>query len=174
MRHNMLKKRFGRTTSHRINMLRNMVTNLLKHERMETTVPKAKEVRRFTEKVITKAKRVSVDAISKAAGVEKERLTALRLHMIRLAGQTVQDKDVLSKLFDELGPRYSARNGGYTRIMRKGPRLGDGTEVGIIELVDRPEKEEREARQAEMKKSKEGRERKERSANRPKKEAKAI
>ena len=172
MRHNVLKNRFGRTTSHRINMMRNMVTNLLKWERMETTIPKAKEVRRFTEKMITFAKKVPADSIAKANGSEKDRLSAARLHAIRIAGRTVQDKEVLAKLFEELGPRYAARNGGYTRIMRKGPRLGDGSEVGVIELVDRPEKDERQAKEAERKAKKAGKEKKARSENRPKKEAK--
>jgi large subunit ribosomal protein L17 len=171
MRHNVLKNRFGRTTSHRINMMRNMVTNLLKHERMETTIPKAREVKRHTEKIITKAKNVMADTIAKAKGDEKVKLTAQRLHNIRLAGETVQDKEVLHKLFEELGPRYANRNGGYTRVMRLGSRLGDGSEVGIIELVDRPEAEERKAKDAARKASKEGREKKERSTNRPKKEA---
>jgi len=171
MRHNSLRNRFGRTTAHRLAMVRNMVTNLLKHERMETTVPKAKEIRRHAEKVITKARRVSADAIAKATGEEKARLTAERLHAIRLCGKMVQDKEVLAKLFDELGNRYANRNGGYTRIMRKGARLGDGAEVGIIELVDRPEAEERKAKDAARKARAEQKEKKERSTNRPKKEA---
>lgn len=142
MRHNTLKNRFGRTTSHRLAMMRNMITNLFRHEVMETTLPKAKEVRRHAEKVITQAKRVPLSTIEKANGEKKKGLVAKRIHAMRIAGETVQDREVLKKLFDELGPRYETRNGGYTRIVRKGPRLGDGTEVGIIELVDRPEKVE--------------------------------
>lgn len=171
MRHNSLRNRFGRTTAHRLAMVRNMVTNLLKWERMETTVPKAKEIRRHAERVITKAKQVSPDAIAKATGEAKARLTAERLHAIRIAGKMVQDKEVLAKLFDEIGPRYANRNGGYTRIMRKGARLGDGAEVGILELVDRPEAEERKAKDAVRKARDAQKEKKERSQNRPKKEA---
>lgn len=167
MRHNTLKNRFGRTTSHRLAMMRNMVTNLLKHEHMETTIPKAKEVRRHAEKIITLGKRVTLARLAKASGAEKDKLSAQRVHLIRLAGETVQDKDVLAKLFDELGARYESRNGGYTRIMRKGARLGDGTEVGIIELVDRPELTAAEAKAVKAEKK----EKKARSENRPKKEA---
>ena len=147
MRHNSRRNRFGRTTAHRLAMVRNMVTNLLKHERMETTIPKAKEIRRHAEQVITKARKVSADMIAKATGDAKAKLTAARLHALREAGKIVQDKEVLSKLFDELGPRYQNRNGGYTRIMRIGNRLGDGAETGILELVDRPEAEERKAKE---------------------------
>jgi large subunit ribosomal protein L17 len=166
MRHNTLKNRFGRTTSHREAMMRNMVTNLFKWEKMETTISKAKEVKRHAEKIITKAKRITPSRLEKAKGDEKVKLTAQRLHAIRLAGETVQDKEVLKKLFDELGPRYETRNGGYTRLLRKGFRLGDGTEVGILELVDRPDKsDEKKADKAEKK------DKKPRSENRPKKQA---
>jgi large subunit ribosomal protein L17 len=166
MRHNTRDKRFGRTTTHREAMLRNMITNLLRHEVMETTIPKAKEVRRHAEKVITQAKRVPLSAIEKASGEKKKALVAARVHAMRLAGQIVQDQEVLSKLFDEIGPRYETRNGGYTRILRKGPRLGDGTETGLLELVDRPEKVEKAAKKA---KAKDGDEKKARSENRPNK-----
>src|SRR5688500_13465393 len=142
MRHNTLKNRFGRTTSHRESMIRNMVTNLFKWEKMETTIPKAREVRRHAEKIITLGKRVTLTRLNKASGAEKDKLSAARLHAMRLAGRTVQDKDVLRKVFDELGARYESRNGGYTRLLKLGARLGDGTEVGILELVDRPEKVE--------------------------------
>src|SRR5579859_6354588 len=127
MRHNTLKNRFGRTTSHREAMVRNMVTNLFRWERMETTLPKAKEIRRHAEKLVTRAKRVLPERVEKAKGDEKDKLLSLRLHAIRRAARTVQDKEVLKKLFDELAPRYQTRNGGYTRILRKGFRLGDGT-----------------------------------------------
>ena len=166
MRHNTLKNRFGRTTSHRLAMMRNMVTNLLRHERMETTVAKAKEVRRHAERIITLGKRVPLAAIEKANGEKKKALAARRVHLMRLAGETVQDKAVLRKIFDELAPRYETRNGGYTRILRKGTRLGDGGEVGILELVDRPEKVERVTKKAAKGEKKEA---KPRSANRPQK-----
>ena len=173
MRHNTLKNRFGRTTSHRESMLRNMITSLIRWERIETTIPKAKELKRHAEKIITRARVVTPARIDKAKGDEKNRLAAQRLHQIRLAGETVQDKDVLKKLFDELGPRYETRNGGYTRILRRGPRLGDGTEVGFLELVDRPEKVEAPAKAKGGKgggEKSEKKEKKPRSENRPKKE----
>jgi large subunit ribosomal protein L17 len=167
MRHNTLKNRFGRTTSHRLAMMRNMITNLFRHEVMETTLPKAKEVRRHAEKVITQAKRVPLSLIEKANGEKKKGLVAKRIHAMRIAGETVQDGEVLKKLFDELGPRYETRNGGYTRIVRKGPRLGDGTEVGIIELVDRPEKVE--PKETKKQRAEKAEAKKARSENRPNK-----
>lgn len=98
-------------------MLRNMVTSLLRHERITTTVPKAKEARRMAEKVITLGKRGG-------------------LHSVRMAQRIVRDKSVLEKIFGELKARYETRPGGYTRIMRGGFRKGDGAEVAILELVD--------------------------------------
>ena len=169
MRHNTLKNRFGRTTSHREAMIRNMVTNLFKWEKMETTIPKAREVRRHAEKIITLGKRVTLTRLNKASGAEKDKLTAARLHAMRLAGRTVQDKDVLRKVFDELGARYESRNGGYTRLLKLGARLGDGTEVGILELVDRPEKVEQ-PKKAKSTKGDEKKDKKPRSENRPKKQ----
>lgn len=101
-------------------MLRNMVTSLLQHERITTTVPKAKEARKMAEKVITLGKRGG-------------------LHNIRLAQRIVADKAVLTKVFGELKERYSKRAGGYTRLMRGGFRKGDAADIAILELVDRPE-----------------------------------
>ncbi len=170
MRHNTLKNRFGRTTSHRESMVRNMVTNLLKWEKMETTIPKAREIRRHAEKIITLGKRVTLTRLNKANGAEKDKLTAARLHAMRIAGKTVQDKDVLRKVFDELGARYESRNGGYTRLLKLGARLGDGTEMGILELVDRPEKVEQPAKKTKGKDG-EKKEKKPRSENRPAKKA---
>jgi large subunit ribosomal protein L17 len=121
MRHHVAKRKLNRTTSHRMAMLRNMVTSLLQHEAIRTTVPKAKEARSIAEKIIT---------LGKHGG----------LHNIRLAERTVKDKDVLSKVFSELKDRYQKRPGGYTRITRLGYRAGDAVEVALLELVDRPEK----------------------------------
>lgn len=101
-------------------MLRNMVTSLLQHERIQTTVPKAKEARRMAERVIT---------LGKKGG----------LHNVRLAQRIVKDRDVLQKVFGELKTRYAERKGGYTRLMRAGFRRGDAADVAILELVDRPE-----------------------------------
>jgi large subunit ribosomal protein L17 len=120
MEHKVGGRKLQRTTSHRLAMLKNMVTSLLRHERIVTTVPKAKEARKMAEKVIT---------LGKKGG----------LHNIRLAGRLVKDKEVLSKVFGELKDRYAARAGGYTRLMRGGFRKGDAADIAILELVDRPE-----------------------------------
>jgi large subunit ribosomal protein L17 len=100
-------------------MLANMVTDLFKHEKIKTTEPKSKELRRTAEKLITLAKRGSDD-----------------LHARRLAAKKVHDKEILKKLFDDIGPRYANRNGGYTRIVKLGTRFGDGAPMAIIELVE--------------------------------------
>ena len=109
-------RKLSRPTGHRFALLRNMTASLLHHEKIETTVPKAREVARFAEKLITAAK--------------AENLAARR----RVA-QDLHDPKVMEKLFDVLVPRYKARPGGYTQIIRKGPRLSDGSEMGILKLV---------------------------------------
>ena len=109
-------RKLGRPTGHRFMMLRNMACSLLHHEKVETTVPKAKEVARFTEKLITAAK---------GEGINARRQVASRL----------SDKKVQTKLFDVLVPRYKSRAGGYTQLIRKGARLSDGAEMGILRLV---------------------------------------
>jgi large subunit ribosomal protein L17 len=109
-------RKLGRPTGHRIALLRNMSSQLLHHEKIETTVPKAREVARFAEKLITAAK---------AEGLSARRRVAQDLH----------DKAVQEKLFEVLVPRYKARKGGYTQLIRKGPRLSDGSEMGILRLV---------------------------------------
>lgn len=155
MRHNKRTKRFGRTTSHRTAMWRNMTTSFFRHERIQTTLPKAKELRRVAERLITKAKRVTPDDLDSAKGKEKERLSAQRLHNIRQAAKTVQDRQVLRRLFDVYGERYKERAGGYTRIYRLGPRPGDAAEMALIELVDAdPDEGREEAPKATKKKKK--------------------
>ena len=144
MRHNKRTKRFGRTTSHRTAMWRNMTTSLFRHERIQTTLPKAKELRRVAERLITKAKRVTRDEVESASGKDQQRLSAQRLHNIRQAAVTVQDREVLRRLFDVYGERYKERAGGYTRIYRLGPRPGDAAEMALIELVDADPEEGRE------------------------------
>lgn len=109
-------RKLGRPTDHRKAMLRNQVTSLLKYERIETSVTRAKETRRMAEKMITLGKRGD-------------------LHARRQALAYIYDEDVVKKLFDEIAPRYSDRNGGYTRVLKLGPRRGDGTEMAILELV---------------------------------------
>ncbi|HLR35627.1 MAG TPA: 50S ribosomal protein L17 [Tissierellales bacterium] len=109
-------RKLGRRTDHRKAMLRNQVTSLLEHGKIETTVTKAKETKRMTDKMITLAKRGDV-------------------HARRQVLAYLYNEDVVKKLFDEIAPNYEDRNGGYTRIMRIGPRRGDGAELAIIELV---------------------------------------
>ena len=125
MRHRVAHRKLGRVTEHRIAMLRNQASALLKYEHLTTTVPRAKELRPFVERLITIAKRG-------VAGGEKNghALTARRLVM-----RDVQDRDVVAKLFDTLAPRFAARPGGYTRLLRIGFRKGDSAEVAQVELV---------------------------------------
>src|SRR5687768_15796918 len=120
MRHRVGQRKLQRTTPHRLAMLKNMVTSLLEHERIKTTVPKAKEARPIAERIITLGKR---------GGLSNQ----------RLAGRTVSNKTILNKVFGELKERYSARAGGYTRLVRIGYRNGDAAEMAFLELVDRPE-----------------------------------
>ncbi len=117
MRHKRKGRKLGRTSAHRKAMLSNMVTSLFEHERIKTTEPKSKELRRTAEKLITLAKRGD-------------------LHARRLAARRVHNKKILKKLFDDIGPRYVDRNGGYTRITKLGTRLGDGAPMAVIELVE--------------------------------------
>ncbi|MCC7242104.1 MAG: 50S ribosomal protein L17 [Acidobacteria bacterium] len=125
MRHRKAHRKLGRVSEHRIALLRNQATALLMHERIETTVPKAKELRPFVEKIITIAKRGV-----KAADPKGRTLSARRLVM-----RDVHNEDVVTKLFDSLAPRFADRPGGYTRILKLGHRRGDAAEVAQIELV---------------------------------------
>ena len=125
MRHNVAHRKLGRVTEHRLAMLRNQAISLLRHERIETTMPKAKELRPFVERLITIAKR----------GVAAGEGNGKALHARRLVLAEIPDKDVVGKLFETLAPRFAERPGGYTRIMRVGYRRGDSAEVAMIELV---------------------------------------
>jgi len=125
MRHRVSHRKLGRVTEHRIAMLRNQASALLKYEHIETTMPKAKELRPFVERIITIAKR----------GLAVDGQAARTLHARRLVLRDIQDRDVVSKLFDTIAPRFEARPGGYTRILRLGYRRGDSAEVAQIELV---------------------------------------
>ena len=125
MRHRVSHRKLGRVTEHRIAMLRNQAQALLKFERLETTVPRAKELRPFVERIITIAKR------GIAGGDENGR----SLHARRLVLRDIHDRDVVGKLFDTIAPRFESRPGGYTRILRIGYRRGDSAEVAQIELV---------------------------------------
>lgn len=122
MPHQIAGRHLGRNSAQRKTLFRGLVTQVLQHERIETTEAKAKAVRGDVEKIIGYAKRGD-------------------LHSRRLALQTVHDKKVVAKLFDKLGPRYKDRNGGYTRIIKLGPRKGDAAEMVLLELVDREEAE---------------------------------
>ncbi len=126
MRHRNGPRKLNRTTSHRLAMLRNMCNSLITHEAIKTTLPKAKELRSVVEPLITLA---------------KEATLANR----RLAFNRTRDRDVVAKLFNELGPRYKARPGGYTRILKMGFRVGDNAPMAFVEFVDRPEPVETEA-----------------------------
>ena len=120
MRHGHGLRKLSRTSEHRLAMLRNMMNSLIEHEAIKTTLPKAKELRRVIEPMITLAKEATV---------------ANR----RLAFNRLRDRDSVVKLFNELGPRYKARPGGYTRILKMGFRVGDNAPMAFVELVDRPE-----------------------------------
>lgn len=117
MRHKKSGKRLGRTTSNRLAMVRNMVTSVLDHERIVTTTPKAKEIRKVVDQMITLAKRGD-------------------LHARRQALATIHDEKVVAKLFTKLRDEYMSRNGGYTRIIRTGNRIGDAAQMAILELVN--------------------------------------
>lgn len=125
MRHRVGHRKLGRVTEHRIAMLRNQASALLLHERIETTVPKAKELKPFVERIITIAKRSLADTSDPVRGVNARRLVA----------RDIADKAVVTKLFDEIAPRFVERPGGYTRLLRLGHRRGDSADVALIELV---------------------------------------
>ena len=119
MRHRKDHRKLGRSPSHRRAMLRNLATSLLEHEEVRTTAPRAKEVRRIAERMITLGKRGT-------------------LHARRHALRTLRSKDVAAKVFSGLAERYAERPGGYTRILKLGKRRGDGAEMAIVQLVDQP------------------------------------
>jgi large subunit ribosomal protein L17 len=118
MKHRVVGRRLDRTTEHRTAMFRNLATSLFRHERITTTTPKAKELKRFAEKIVTLAKKGTP-------------------HARRIANRDVRDVEVLNKLFGSLADRFKARAGGYTRLVRVGRRHGDNAELAVIELVDR-------------------------------------
>jgi large subunit ribosomal protein L17 len=125
MRHNVGYRKLGRVTEHRIALLRNQAIALLRHEKIETTMPKAKELRPFVERLITVAKRG-------LAGGDKNGHT---LNARRLVMQDLQDREIVTKLFDTIAPRFATRPGGYTRLLRVGFRRGDSAELAQVELV---------------------------------------
>ena len=119
MRHRLGLRKLNRSSSHRLAMLRNMTVSLLRHEVIKTTLPKAKELRRVAEPILT---------LGKTPSLANRRLAFARL----------RDREIVTKLFDELGPRYATRNGGYSRILKFGFRKGDNAPMALIELMDRP------------------------------------
>ena len=119
MRHKKSGRKLGRNSSHRKAMFRNMATSLVRHETIKTTLPKAKELRRVVEPLITLAK---VDGVANR----------------RLAFDRLRDKEAVGKLFSDLGPRFKARPGGYLRILKMGPRPGDSAPMALVQLVDGP------------------------------------
>jgi len=129
MRHRHGLRKLNRTSSHRLAMLRNMAVSLLTHEAIKTTLPKAKELRRVVEPLIT---------LGKTPTLANKRLAFARL----------RDRAVVVKLFAEIGPRYQARNGGYTRVLKMGLRQGDNAPMAFMELVDRPQADEAEVQDA--------------------------
>jgi large subunit ribosomal protein L17 len=128
MRHGHGLRKLNRTSSHRVAMFRNMTNSLLRHEMIKTTLPKAKELRRVVEPMITLGKTPS-------------------LSNRRLAFNRLRDREMVSKLFGELGPRYAKRSGGYLRILKSGFRLGYNAPMALVELMDRPEPKEAEAKE---------------------------
>ena len=126
MRHRLGLRKLNRTSAHRLAMLRNMTVSLLRHETIKTTLPKAKELRRVAEPIITLGKKPS-------------------LANRRLAFDRLRDREIVVKLFDELGPRYAARNGGYLRILKCGFRDGDNAPMALVALMDQPEVNEAES-----------------------------
>ena len=120
MRHRHGLRKLNRTSSHRLAMLRNMTVSLLRHEAIKTTLPKAKELRRVVEPILTLGK---TDTLANK----------------RLAFNRLRDREIVGKLFSELGPRYASRNGGYLRVLKMGFRVGDNAPMAFVELVDRPE-----------------------------------
>jgi large subunit ribosomal protein L17 len=123
MRHRLGLRKLNRTSAHRLAMLRNMSVSLLRHETIRTTLPKAKELRRVVEPIITLGKKPS-------------------LANRRLAFNRLRDREIVVKLFDQLGPRYASRNGGYLRILKCGFRDGDNAPMAFVELLDQPEEAE--------------------------------
>jgi len=144
MKHRIGFNRLSRKDNHRKAMARNMVTSIFKYERIKTTKAKALEVRKKAEKMITRAK---VDSV----------------HNRRIIAKDIADKAIITKLFTEIAPRFSKRNGGYTRILKLGRRVGDAAEIVFLELVERKEKETKSKKKKEVKEVKESKEAKEKA-----------
>jgi large subunit ribosomal protein L17 len=161
MRHRVDHRKLGRTASHRKAMLNNMVTSLFDKERIQTTDAKAKEARRQAEKLITRAKKgytaYKEHQSLKEAGkeVESKQMQAVALGHWRVASRVIRKKTVLKKLFDVIAPQYMEREGGYTRILHLGVRLGDNAKTVLLELVESEKASEKAKRQGKKKKGEE-------------------
>lgn len=136
MRHNRAGRKLGRVSEHRRALFRNQLLSLLKHERIITTLPKAKELRPIAERMVTLGRKNSV-------------------HARRLVNRWVPDRELIKKLFAEIAPRFATRPGGYTRIVKLGPRRGDGAELAILEFVDYKLPEAKKGKEAQEEKAKE-------------------
>ncbi|MFN3413880.1 MAG: 50S ribosomal protein L17 [Thermoanaerobaculum sp.] len=136
MRHNRAGRKLGRVSEHRRALFRNQLLSLIKHERIITTLPKAKELRPIAERMVTLGRKNSV-------------------HARRLVNRWVSDRDLIKKLFSEIAPRFATRPGGYTRIVKLGPRKGDGAELAILEFVDYKLPQAKKAKEAKEEKAKE-------------------
>lgn len=136
MRHNRAGRKLGRVSEHRRALFRNQLLSLIKHERIITTLPKAKELRPIAERMVTLGRKNSV-------------------HARRLVNCWISDRDLIKKLFSEIAPRFATRPGGYTRIVKLGPRKGDGAELAILEFVDYKLPEAKKAKEAKEEKAKE-------------------
>lgn len=137
MRHQNSGRKFSRSSSHRKAMFRNMVTSLIEHERITTTEPKAKELRRFAEKTISISLRLG-DILGKSKDQRSPAEQGKYVHALRMAGRMIRTREALHKLFDEVAPKLVGRPGGYTRILKVGQRTGDAAPLAIIELVSAP------------------------------------
>ena len=134
MRHQNSGRKFSRSSSHRKAMFRNMVTSLIEHERITTTEPKAKELRRFAEKTISISLRLG-DILTKSKEQRSPAEQGKYVHALRMASRMIRTREVLHKLFDEVAPKLAGRPGGYTRILKVGQRTGDAAPMTLIELV---------------------------------------
>lgn len=134
MRHQNAGRKFSRNSAHRKAMFRNMVTSLIEHERITTTEPKAKELRRLAERTISTALRLG-ELLTKPKDQRSTAEQGKYVHALRMAGRMVRGRDALHKLFGDIAPKLQGRNGGYTRILKVGQRVGDAAPMAILEIV---------------------------------------
>lgn len=138
MRHLKAGRRLGLNSAHRHAMLRNLVTSLMRHERLQTTEARAKELRKVADRVITLARRVTPDSLVGLEGAALQTAQSNRVHAIRQARLLIEDRELLERIFSVYSARYATRPGGYTRILKLGTRPGDQAKMVLIELVQEP------------------------------------